>query len=162
MVPRWKKLSLRVFITVGNQDQEGLEQCDSSHVSNDDNGDIDDSDDTIMNSQEAMITRMLQLLRIRASPHVVRWMPPKKHLLLDETTMDEAYLEQAHQLVHQHSSDTAVTFLYLPEPPKPMPTQQPSSSSSSSRFLAALNTLTANWPPTLMVRGVSPVTSITL
>ncbi len=164
MVPRWKKLSLRVFITVHKQELECPPKHKSSHRTEHSNDAI--HNDSIVNSQEALVTRMLQLLRISASARVVHWTPPKDHLLLDETAMDETYLECANQMVLEHSADTAVTFLYLPEPPKPTPTQQPphsfASSSSPSRFLAALNTLTTNWPPTLMVRGVSPVMSITL
>ncbi len=49
MVPRWKRLTLRVFVTVPH---------DSPH-------------ETVA-AQQAMVERMLQLLRIRAVAHVIR------------------------------------------------------------------------------------------
>ena len=55
--------------------------------------------------------------------------------------------------LQKRSSETAVAFLYLPEPPP---------ETEAEFYLDSLTALTDNWPPTLMVRGVSPVTSTTL
>ena len=49
MVPRWKRLTLRVFVTVPSR-----------------------SPAEVVSAQEAMVDRMLQLLRIRATLHVVK------------------------------------------------------------------------------------------
>ncbi len=46
-----------------------------------------------------------------------------------------------------------MVFLYLPDPP--------SDNDEAESYLSALSRLTRDWPPTIMVRGVSPVTSIT-
>ena len=51
------------------------------------------------------------------------------------------------------SPDKQAAFLYLPEPPP---------ETEAEFYLDSLTALTDNWPPTLMVRGVSPVTSTTL
>ena len=91
---------------------------------------------------------------------------------------DVSYLLSAADAVRRRSADTAVVFLYLPQPPPSarVVSKTPSSSSSATaatseapsqpseaeEYLKALETLTEEWPPTLMVRGVSPVTSITL
>ena len=58
-----------------------------------------------------------------------------------------------HSPIQKRSSETAVAFLYLPEPPP---------ETEAEFYLDSLTALTDNWPPTLMVRGVSPVTSTTL
>ena len=49
MVPRWKRLTLRVFVTIPLKSPEEA-----------------------VAAQEAMVGRMLQLLRIKAELHVVR------------------------------------------------------------------------------------------
>jgi hypothetical protein len=60
------------------------------------------------------------------------------------------------QLLRQHSEQTAASFLYLPVPPDgDEATVYPS-------YMQLLTELTADLPPTVLVHGVSPVTSTTL
>ncbi len=87
---------------------------------------------------------------------------------------DVTYLLSAADAVRRRSDNTAVVFLYLPRPPSPglhgfHRTKKEKSHKNvfsddgdDESYLSALSTLTEEWPPTLMVRGVSPVTSITL
>jgi len=125
MVPRWKRLQLRVFVTCATEGAAAARE------------------------RELILERMLQLLRIRALAKALHWRPPA-----GEGSPDEVYLLSACQLVRSRSSEAAVAFLYLPEPPR--------AARERELYLAALGALTEGWPPTLMVRGVSPVTSITL
>ena len=99
---------------------------------------------------------MLELLRIRATTHVLNWVPDfeDEGSNLSSARLTPAYLKSAGETVRRRSSETAVTFLYLPIPPD-RPTDY-------AKYLKSLTTLTEQWPPTLMVRGVSPVTSTTL
>ncbi|XP_059082779.1 solute carrier family 12 member 9-like [Tigriopus californicus] len=130
MVPRWKKLTLRVFITVRD------------HRSS-------------LHNQEEMLKNMLELLRVEAESHVLNWTPESTELSTDpHVQLSNEYLSSACETVRRRSQDTAVSFLYLPRPPK--------IETDYVFYLDALTALTQNWPPTLLVRGVSPVTSITL
>ena len=75
------------------------------------------------------------------------------------------FLKSACEMVRCRSSKTAVTFLYLPSPP-PLQAQTSVSKEDAAcvaeNYLSDLEMLTNHWPPTLLVRGVSPVTSTTL
>lgn len=57
------------------------------------------------------------------------------------------------QTIRQNSEQTALTFVYLPPPPR---------ARNSSHYLQYLTELTADLPPTVLVHGVSAVTSTTL
>ncbi|XP_050051515.1 solute carrier family 12 member 9 isoform X2 [Dermacentor andersoni] len=97
---------------------------------------------------------MLQLLRIEATISVVLW----DHVagLLEGPRED--YLHAVNAMIKQHSQTTAVLFLYLPPPPPP------SDDGDAQRlaYLNQLDLLTSGLPPTLLVHGISPVTSTTL
>jgi potassium/chloride transporter 9 len=67
---------------------------------------------------------------------------------------DENYLRNVNTMIQEHSHNTAVVFLYLPPPP--------AVAGDGHQYLESLSTLTENLPPTLLVHGISPVTSTTL
>ena len=71
------------------------------------------------------------------------------------------YLRSANETVRKRSTETAVAFLYLPEPPRSSGGSG-GAEAEAEAYLDSLATLTADWPPTLLVRGVSPVMSTTL
>lgn len=118
-VPRWSKLSLRIFTF-----QKGIEKKD----------------------EEQKLKRMLDMLRIKA----------KTELLPASQTYEEGkqYIQQMNELVMSRSKDTAVVFLYMP--------CLPHDDSKYPEFLDSLTTLTNYLPPTIIVRGVSPVMTTTL
>ena len=137
MVPRWKKLTVRVFVTAKDSNPETHE------------------------AQKQIVQHMLELLRIKAVPHVLQWTPDHHGGELESPSSgnnphltDQNYLRSANETVRRRSADTAVTFLYLPLPP--------GGEEEGEKYLDALSVLTDHWSPTLLVRGVSPVTSITL
>ena len=74
------------------------------------------------------------------------------------------YLRAACKMVRSRSSETAVTFLYLPEPPigSHDVSNEDGKAEKADNYLTNLELLTNHWPPSLLVRGVSPVTSTTL
>ena len=111
------------------------------------------------NECEIQLKQMLELLRIKASTHVLSWVPDiDSEMGINNSSgyerLNHAYLKSACETVRRRSTETAVIFLYLPIPP--------SSEDYYVKYLDALSILSDNWPPTLMVRGVSPVTSTTL
>ena len=80
-----------------------------------------------------------------------------------ESKTKELDLKSASEMVRIRSSETAVTFLYLPKPPRLQDSKNKDSlKEEAEHYLTSLETLTNHWPPTLLVRGVSPVTSTTL
>ena len=101
---------------------------------------------------------MLDLLRIKAEP-VILEIPEE----LEKSTADtfqRIRIIEGRKLVRSWSERTAVTFLYLPNPGKRDPSKV--GKERDEKYMEQLNELTVDCPPTLMVRGVSPVTSITL
>ena len=82
----------------------------------------------------------------------------------NESTPDKTilYLQSACEMVRKRSSETAVTFLYLPKPPRIQNSTKEDHNTKAENYLTNLEVLTNHWPPTLLVRGVSPVTSTTL
>ena len=98
---------------------------------------------------KAVMEHMLQLLRIKAESHILPWTFESPNSLEDDD-----YLRSANDAVRSLSSETAVTFFYLPRPP--------GRETRHAEYYDAITRITNNWPPTLLVHGVSPVTSITL
>ena len=82
----------------------------------------------------------------------------------DGATPDKTilYLKSACEMVRKRSSETAVIFLYLPKPPRIQNSTKEEHYRKAENYLTNLEELTNHWPPTLLVRGVSPVTSTTL
>lgn len=57
-------------------------------------------------------------------------------------------------LIRQQTEDTAVTFIYLPHPPR--------DDEAAQSYYNKLEIISRNLPPTIFVHGVNTVTSTTL
>ncbi|QQP51146.1 solute carrier family 12 member 9 [Caligus rogercresseyi] len=104
------------------------------------------------------LAELLEMLRIEASIKVLSWENPSQ-LQVNPSPQDDLNTFQEHlsicrNTVRERSDQTAVTFLYMPE--------IPADTQSYERFHENLKDLTDQWPPTLMARGLAPVTSTTL
>ena len=69
------------------------------------------------------------------------------------------FFYRANQIIRERSDQTAVSFIYLAAPPK---INSPDFAERSVSYMELLTELTADLPPTLLVHGVSTVTSTTL
>ena len=121
--------------------------------------------DVFKAQEEEQLTKMLDSLRIIAETYVLHWSNVTEYQSWASSKPRISCLKSACEMVRCRSSKTAVTFLYLPSPP---PLQVRTSVSKedavcvAENYLNDLEILTNHWPPTLLVRGVSPVTSTTL
>ena len=127
IVPGWKKLKIRVFT--------GIESTSKS--------------DTLA-EKECQVKETLDALRIRADIFVIPI--PQEDSEFPDLSVN--YLASVCDLVVCRSHETAVSFLYLPEPPRLVRDYE--------SYYNMLTAITENWPPTLLVRGASAVTSTTL
>ena len=66
---------------------------------------------------------------------------------------------RVNQIIRERSDQTAVSFIYLAAPPN---TNAPHWEERSERYMELLSELTAELPPTILVHGISTVTSTTL
>ncbi|KAG8445039.1 hypothetical protein GDO86_009978 [Hymenochirus boettgeri] len=149
MVRSWKKAKLRLFLCV--EAENGLQ------------------------GQEVKLKQLLKDLRIKASIQTVQWdsvvaLHWHKKLTVNSEDADEAYLnfpnnslrisddylEAVNQMILTQNpmSPPAVRFLYLPRPP--------ADTAVYNRFLHHLETISRNLGPTLIINGVTGVTSTEL
>ncbi|XP_028587627.2 solute carrier family 12 member 9-like [Podarcis muralis] len=120
--------------------------------------------------QEDKLRQLLKDLRIQADIHTVLWDSAvalhwhRQQEMSSDTDafsfpgnvaqVTDEYLSAVNQLILQQSSAPTVRFLYLPRPP--------ADTSLYGRYLQQLEVLTRGLGPTLLVHGVSAVTSTEL
>ncbi|KAI4465776.1 solute carrier family 12 cation cotransporter [Holotrichia oblita] len=132
MVPQWSKSTLRVCV------------CDEITPSS-------FSVDWNLLSHSDKLRNLLKMLRISAELYCVsEW----DQVLESQSNDTDSYLRRVNQLLSAHSTDTAVTFVYLPTPTI--------DDEAAPHYLSMLEFITENLPPTILVHGVSTVTSTTL
>ena len=86
------------------------------------------------------------LLKQRTDVSLPNGPPPSNYNYLDEN-----YLNAVNQLIRENSKNTAVTFLFLPRPP--------TDHSTFEAYLNCLTRLTDLLYPTVLINGVSNVTT---
>ncbi|MEE6519855.1 hypothetical protein FKM82_017622 [Ascaphus truei] len=149
MVRSWRKAKLRLFLCV--ETGSGLR------------------------GQEVKLKQLLKDLRIKASIHTVAWdsvvtLHWHKKVSVDSEAEEEAYLNFPNNSIRisdeylkavnemilgqNPMSPPAVRFLYLPRPP--------ADTAIYNRFLHHLETISRDLGPTLLIHGVTPVTSTEL
>ncbi|KAF9405410.1 hypothetical protein HW555_013838 [Spodoptera exigua] len=118
---------------------------------------------------EERLDKLLKLLRINASIHIVSEWPKldeySRYYSEDEDSLYErvplSYLQIVNNIIKQRSSEaTAVTFVQLPAPPKLSNT--PADDNICEQYLKVLDEFTKDLPPTILVRGLKSVTSTAL
>ncbi|KAK1162401.1 solute carrier family 12 member 9-like [Acipenser oxyrinchus oxyrinchus] len=129
-----------------------------------------------MQGPEEKLRQLLRELRIKADIHTVAWdsvvalhwhkqagRKPEEELELEleedfvnsfpsnATRMSDDYLQAINRMILQQASEPAVRFLYLPRPP--------ADTSLYHTYLRHLDIMTKDLGPTLLIHGVTPVTS---
>ncbi|XP_046388301.1 solute carrier family 12 member 9 isoform X2 [Ischnura elegans] len=177
MVPGWKSLRLRVLL---------CEQSIPRQSSSNQEGETEPAQ--AQPGGEKQLRKLLQMLRIAADIETVAewgvveallprkpgamvgesewmgWMNEENPALADEM---EKYLGIVNGMLRRASDETVLSFVYLPPPPPPRPLQAYEGGESApnnlhTRYLSALRMMTEGLPPTVLVHGVSLVTSTTL
>lgn len=131
MSNKWRRARMRIFLNVET------ESNDQGWVVN-----------------EEAFRELLRKLRIRASIKIVPWDSVVQHHIQpsgeSRDTLSEDFLSAVNCMLLEHSSQSAVSFLYLPRPP--------AQRSHSQQYLSQLEAVTSNLGPTLLIHGVTPVT----
>ncbi|XP_012289168.1 solute carrier family 12 member 9 isoform X2 [Orussus abietinus] len=169
MVPTWKNLHLRVFNCEIAESETSLSISESSSIN-----------EFPKASNEHRIKKLLNMLRISASiQKIPDWgaqvgglngrplIEPKAesfdggHDSTDDilSNVSRSYILSVNQLIRHHSTQTAASFIYLPAPPSSTSWEE---EMVYPQYLQLLTELTADLPPTVLVHGVSAVTSTTL
>lgn len=120
-------------------------------------------------STEIRIKKMLDMLRISAVIQKISGWGGRGRIRGDLITRDEggdgpsnvarSYILEANHLVMEHSDRTAAIFMYLPAPPGASSWEE---EMVYKQWLQLLTELTVDLPPTVLVHGISAVTSTTL
>ncbi|XP_055597931.1 solute carrier family 12 member 9 isoform X2 [Uranotaenia lowii] len=159
MLPVWKKLELRVFL------------CESEPPA--------ENSAPFERPAEHRLSQLLKSLRISSTIHKLpEWNKdidfPKHRAILKQFTSNsdsnkvmteesinrsKLYMQRINQIIRDKSNATAVTFMYLPAPPKLSTIDY---KEKCHHYLDLLTELTYDLPPTILVHGVNAVTSTTL
>ncbi|CAD0206318.1 unnamed protein product [Chrysodeixis includens] len=118
---------------------------------------------------EERLDKLLKLLRINATTHIVTEWPKlddySRYQNEDDNSMFQRvpvnYLQIVNNIIKQRSSEaTAVTFVQLPAPPKL--SYSAADEAVCEQYLKVLDEFTKDLPPTILVRGLKSVTSTAL
>uniref|UniRef100_A0A8D8B8V6 Solute carrier family 12 member 9 n=1 Tax=Culex pipiens TaxID=7175 RepID=A0A8D8B8V6_CULPI len=159
MLPVWKRLELRVFL------------CESETQA--------EASTPFERPAEYRLNQLLKSLRISASIHQIpEWnkdmdFPRHRNILKQFTSKSDSnqlmteeninrsklYMQRVNQIIRDKSNATAVTFMYLPAPPKVGTIDY---KERCHHYLDLLTELTYDLPPTILVHGINAVTSTTL
>ncbi|XP_058815021.1 solute carrier family 12 member 9 isoform X2 [Topomyia yanbarensis] len=164
MLPVWKKLELRVFLCESETPAEPSFRIDS---------------ESFERPADHRLSQLLKSLRISASIHQIsEWskdmdFPRHRSILKQFTSKSDSnqmmteeninrsklYMQRINQTIRDKSNSTAVTFMYLPAPPKLSTADY---KEKCHHYLDLLTELTYDLPPTILVHGINAVTSTTL
>nr|CAD7196183.1 unnamed protein product [Timema douglasi] len=111
-------------------------------------------------------TTSLFMLQLACILKMVPGWSHKKQLLTENSVMKTPanesidYIQRVNQLIQEHCKNTTATFIYLPAPPALESSEE--EELVYLQYLHLLTKLTFDLPPTILVHGVSAVTSTTL
>ncbi|XP_055299605.1 solute carrier family 12 member 9 isoform X2 [Sitodiplosis mosellana] len=166
MLPKWKKLELRVFLCESNNSSR---QSMNSSASS-----------SFERPAEYKLRQLLKELRISASIHQIpEWSQNEEFaengsilklftdnretnemdIFEEDINRSKLYMQGINKIIQERSNQSACTFLYLAPPPN---IDSSNWQGASRQYLELLTELTVDLPPTILVHGVHTVTSTTL
>lgn len=183
----WTRLGLRLFYCEGGEREGGGYVADGNVVqaSSQSQGDLDSRLTPLLTSSrpaEVRLVELLKLLRIQASIHKVsEWSTMVEPLRNQQdsprygsddddatvfSSLPEEYISSVNDLIKKNTSEnTAVTFIYLPPPPRVNQARLGDGArltAAYSAYLHVLDGFTRGLPPTILVHGTKSVTSTAL
>ncbi|XP_017853957.2 solute carrier family 12 member 9 isoform X1 [Drosophila busckii] len=170
MLAKWKHLRVRIFLcetneerTVGTFDTQAPQMDVFSKLKLEQslkelriNADIIEIQEW---SRDTEFTRHARILKQFTAQADEAWLDDGTEIAEDKLNRSLLYMQRANQIIRDRSDQTALSFIYLAAPPKPM---LPDFHDRSASYVELLTELTAELPPTILVHGVSTVTSTTL
>ncbi|XP_044005931.1 solute carrier family 12 member 9 [Aphidius gifuensis] len=163
MVPDWKDLKLRVFYVEIEENVSNLSISDHEQT----------SCEFPKASTESRIQKLLKMLRISAHiQKISNWESRKNSrqgnssiedsgVNLFKNSGDRQYMQNVNQVIREKSDKTAAVFCYLPAPPI-VNSWDEDSENLRHEYLELLTDMTVDLPPTVLVHGVSAVTSTSI
>ncbi|TDG47789.1 hypothetical protein AWZ03_005743 [Drosophila navojoa] len=170
MLAKWKHLRVRIFLcetneesAVGTFDTQAPQMDIFSKLKLEQtlkelriNAEIIEIQEWSRNSD---FTRHARILRQFTSQADEALLDDGDEIAEDKFNHSLLYMQRVNQIIRDRSDQTALSFIYLAAPPKPSLTDF---SDRSASYIELLTELTAELPPTILVHGVSTVTSTTL
>ncbi|XP_036328968.1 solute carrier family 12 member 9-like [Rhagoletis pomonella] len=167
MLAKWKHLRLRVFLCESNNTNTELSSFDTQMPQLDIfarmrleqslknlriEADIIEIQEWNRDSEFTSHSRILKQFTSQAED---------VNELITEENLNRSllYMQRVNQIIRERSDQTAVSFIYLAAPPL---IDTPDFTERSARYIELLTELTAELPPTILVHGISTVTSTTL
>ncbi|XP_018798422.1 PREDICTED: solute carrier family 12 member 9 [Bactrocera latifrons] len=167
MLAKWKHLRLRVFLCESNNAISNISSFDTQLPQLDAfsrmkleqslkslriEADIIEIQEWNSDSDFTSHSRILKQFTSHAD---------EDHEVITEENINRSllYMQRANQIIRERSDQTAVSFIYLAAPPQ---IGTPDFRERSARYIELLTELTAELPPTILVHGISTVTSTTL
>ncbi|KAH8377328.1 hypothetical protein KR093_004893 [Drosophila rubida] len=170
MLAKWKHLRVRVFLCETNEERSvGTFETHASHMDVPPKLKLEQSlkelriNADIMEIQEwsrdTEFTRHARILKQFTSQADEALLDDGDEIAEDKFNRSLLYMQRVNQIIRDRSDQTALSFIYLAAPPKPT---LPDFHDRSASYVELLTELTAELPPTILVHGVSTVTSTTL
>lgn len=166
MVPDWKDLKLRVFYVEIEENVSNLSISDHEQT----------SCEFPKASTESRIQKLLKMLRISAHIQKISNWESRKNSRQGNSSIEDSgvnlfknsgdivdrqYMQNVNQVIREKSDKTAAVFCYLPAPPI-VNSWDEDSENLRHEYLELLTDMTVDLPPTVLVHGVSAVTSTSI
>ncbi|XP_034097326.1 solute carrier family 12 member 9 [Drosophila albomicans] len=170
MLAKWKHLRVRIFLCEASEERSmGTFETNAHHMDVSPklkleqslkelriNADIVEIQEWCRDTEFTQHSRVLKQFTGQADEALL---DDGDEIAEDKFNRSLLYMQRVNQIIRDRSDQTALSFIYLAAPPNPT---LPDFNDRSASYVELLTELTAELPPTILVHGVSTVTSTTL